>query len=105
MVQESDLLGFGRMVLHHLKKFRPNQYACLLKSGEVMDYCKEMEDYASAYLEKAQQQNVDYLTALEIAKETWLLLPDFSDDMQDSQEDDNPTPVEDNPSATERKDQ
>ena len=84
MQQERNLQGFGRMVLDHLKNYRPNQYAYLKRIGEVKKYCLEMEDQAEAYLEQAQMQRVDPMAALEIAKDQWLLLDDWTDETGDA---------------------
>jgi len=71
-----DLGGFGRMAYRHWEKHRPTLFTHLKSNGTLFEHLKDAEDQAEAYMEEAERQKRDYYESLEIAKETWIILPD-----------------------------
>jgi hypothetical protein len=69
--------GFGRMKLSHMKKHQPKLYAHLKETGELNQHIKDAEDQAEKYMEKALRSGVDYHAAFEVARDTWISLPDI----------------------------
>ena len=75
-----NLIGFGKMAERHWRENRPRLWKALKAKGVLHAHLKEAGDLADEYMEKAQQQNVPYEAAKEIALAEFILLPDIEAD-------------------------